>query len=92
MVILKLSLQENCFLLSTKGSYELTFVFNLIMGKNAFFPALLHVRISTFNIFLNKLRHNNRVPLHNPYLGSMFRKNIKCAPFFTFKICGGILP
>ncbi|KEH42407.1 hypothetical protein MTR_1g069130 [Medicago truncatula] len=45
--------------------------------------ALLHVRISTSNILLNKQRHNNRVSLHRPYLGSMFRKNIKGAPSFT---------
>jgi hypothetical protein len=92
MVIAKLSLTVNCFLLSTKGSPELTFVFNLILDKNALFPALLPVRISTSNIFLNKPRHNNHVPLHRPYLGSMFRNNIKGAPFFSFKVCGGILP
>ncbi|KEH16832.1 hypothetical protein MTR_0086s0110 [Medicago truncatula] len=46
-------------------------------GKNALFPALLPVRISTSNIFLNKPRHNNRVPINRPYLGSMFRNNIK---------------
>ena len=82
MVIAKFSLTENCFLLSTKGSHELAFVFNLILGKNALFPALLLIRISTSNIFLNKPRHNNCVPLHRPYLGSMFRNNIKGAPFF----------
>jgi len=92
MVIAKLSLTGNYFLLSTKGSPELAFVFNLIMGKNAPFSALLPVRISTSNIFLNKPRHNNRVPLHRPYLGSMFHNNIKNAPFFTFKICCRILP
>ena len=92
MVIAKLSLTGNCFLLCTKGSPELAFVFNLIQGKNALFSALLHVRISTSNIFLNKPWHNNHVPLHKLYLGSMFRNNIKGAPFFTFKICGGILP
>ena len=75
-----------------KGNPELVFVFNLILGKNALFPALLLVRISTSNIFLNKPRHNNCVPLHRPYLGSMFRNNIKGAYFFTFKIFGGILP
>jgi len=53
---------------------------------------LLHVRIFTSNIFLNKPRHNNCVPLHRPYLGSMFRNNIKDTSIFTFKICGGILP
>ena len=82
MVIAKLSLTRNCFILSTKGSHEPAFVFNLIIGKNALFPALLPVRISTSNIFLNKPRHNNRVPLHRPYIGSMFRNNIKGAPFF----------
>ena len=92
MVIAKLSLTENCFLLSTKGSPELAFVFNLILGKNALFLALLLVRISISNIFLNKPRHNYRVSLHRPYLGSMFRNNIKGAHFITFKICGGILP
>jgi len=54
MVIAKLSLTGNCFLLSIKESPELTFVLNLILGKNALFPALLHVGISTSNIFLNK--------------------------------------
>ena len=83
MVITKLSLTGNYFLLSTKRSFELTFVFNLIMGKNALFPALFSVRISTSNIFLNKPRHNNRVSLHRPYPGSMFH-NIKTAPFLTF--------
>jgi hypothetical protein len=92
MVITKLSLTGNYFLLSTKGSPELAFVFNLIMGKNALFPALLPVRISTSNIFLDKPRHKNHVPLHMPYLGSMFHNNIKGTPFFTFKICGGMLP
>jgi len=92
MVIAKLSLSGNYFLLSKKGSHELAFVFNLILGKNALFPKLLPVRISTSNIFLNKPRHNNRVPLHRPYLRSMFHNNIKGAPFFTFKICDGILP
>jgi len=92
MVITKLSLTWNCCLLSTKGSPELAFVFNLILDKNALFSALLPVRISTSNIFLNKPRHNNRVSLHSPYLGSMFRNNIIGAPFFTFKICGVILP
>jgi len=43
MVIAKHSLTENCFLLSTKESPELAFVFNLIMGKIALFPALLPV-------------------------------------------------
>ena len=73
MVIAKLSLTRNYFLPSTKGSSEVAFVFNLIMGKNALFQALLPVRISTSNIFLNKPRHNNRVPLHRSYIGSMFR-------------------
>jgi len=91
MVIAKLSLTGNYFLLSTKRCLELTFVFNLIMGKNALFPALLPVMISTSNIFSNKPRYNNRVPLHKPYLGSMFH-NIKALPFFTFTICGGIFP
>jgi len=92
MLIAKLSLTGNCFLLSTKGGPGLAFVFNLILGKKAIFPALLPIRISTSNIFLNKPRHNNRVPLHRPYLGSMFCNNIKGTPFFTFKIYGGILP
>jgi len=92
MVIAKLSLTRNCFLVSTKGSPKLAFVFYLILGKNALFPALFSVMIFTSNIFLNKPRHNIHVPLHMPYLGSMFRYNIKGAPFFTFKICGGILP
>ena len=92
MVKAKLSLTGNCFLLSTKGSHELAFLFNLVLGKNAPFPPLLPVRICTSNTFLNKPRHNNRVPLHKSYLGSMFRNNIKGTPFFTFKICGGILP
>jgi len=91
MVIAKLSLTENYFLLSTKRSPELTYLFNLIMEKYVLFPALLPVRISTSNIFLNKPRHNNRVPLHMSYLGSMFH-NIKVAPIFTFTICGGIFP
>jgi len=91
MVIEKISVTENYFLLRIKGSPELAFVFNLYLGKNALFPALLPVRISTSNIFLNKSRHNNRVPLHRSYLGSMFHNNIKGAPFFTFKIGGGIL-
>ena len=90
MVIAKLSLTGNCFLLSTKGNPELAFVFNLILSKNALFLALLPVRISTSNIFLNKPRHNNHVSLHWPR--SMFCNNIKGAPYFTFKICGGILP
>ncbi|KEH40953.1 hypothetical protein MTR_1g039175 [Medicago truncatula] len=53
--------------------------------------AMLPIRISTSNIFSKKPRHNNRVPLHRPYLRSMFH-NIKAAPFFTFAICGGIFP
>jgi len=92
MVIVKLSLTVNCFLLSTKGSHEFAFVFNLIMGKNALFLASLPVRISTSSIFLNKPRHNNHVQLHRPYIWSMFHNNNKGAPVFTFKICGGILP
>jgi len=89
MVIAKLSLMGNCFLLSTKGSLELAFVFNLILDKNALFPALLPVRISTSNILLNKPRHNNCVPLHRPYLGSMFRNNTKGAPFSPLKYVVG---
>jgi len=91
MVIAKLSLTGDCFLLSTKENHELVSIFILIMAKNALFPALLPVRIFTSNIFLNKPRHSNCVPLHMSYLGSMFRNNIKGAPFFTLKICGGIL-
>jgi len=89
MVIAKLSLTGNYFLLSTKGSPELAFVFNLILGKNALFPALLPVRISTSNIFLNKPRHNNCVLLHMSYLGFMFRNNIKGAPFLPLKYVVG---
>jgi hypothetical protein len=89
MVIVKLSITGNYFLLSTKGSPELAFVFNLILGKNAFFPVLLLVRISASNISLNKPRHNNCVPLHRPYLGSLFRNNIKGVSFLPLKYVVG---
>jgi len=59
------------------------------MGKNDLFPTLLPVRISTSNIFLNKPRHNNRVPLHMSYLGSMFHNNIKGATFLPLKYVAG---
>jgi hypothetical protein len=46
---------------------------------------LMYSRVLPLN--RNRMLH---VPLHMLYLGSMFRNNIKGAPFFTFKICGGI--
>lgn len=85
IVIEKLSRTGNCFLLRTKGSPSLANVFILILGKKARFPVLLPIKISTSNIFINKPRHNNRVPLHNPYLGSRFRNNVNGAPFLSLE-------
>jgi len=50
MVIAKLSIAENCYLLSTKESHELAFIFILSMGENALFPSVFPARIYTGNI------------------------------------------
>ena len=86
MVIAKLSLTENSYLLNTKRSLELEFVFNLSMVKNVLYLALFSDRISTSNIVINNPQHNNCVTLHMLYLGSMFHNNIKIHAFFTLKI------
>jgi hypothetical protein len=46
---------------------------------------LFPVRISTSKMFINTPRHNNRVLLHRPNLGSRFRSNINGAPFLILK-------
>jgi hypothetical protein len=64
MIIGKLSLTENCYLLTTTRSPELAIVFNLSIGENAPFPTLFPDMITTSSIFINNLQHNNRVSLH----------------------------
>ncbi|XBI84545.1 hypothetical protein VPH35_092836 [Triticum aestivum] len=91
IVMAKLSLIGNCFLLNLKGNISSSDGQRGIRGRNTLLPACCPSTISASMAFLWKPRTTSLVPLHNPLAGSMFLNSITGQFNFSLSACGGSL-
>ncbi|XBH64166.1 hypothetical protein VPH35_117992 [Triticum aestivum] len=89
MVIAKLSLIGNCFLLNLNGNMSFSDGQRGIRGRKTLLPACCPITISASMVFLSKPLTTSLVPLHSPLAGSMFLRSMTGQFSFSLSACGG---